>query len=80
VVLDLGYVRMRWFDAVTAANRFLVTHRREEVADRTVQELSCGVYARDECLEGAGTHAADLGLMTAGVVGIMDQQAQSKPG
>jgi hypothetical protein len=54
-MLDLGCVGMRWFDAVTAANRCLITHRWEEVVDRTVQELGCGVYARDESLEG-GLH------------------------
>jgi hypothetical protein len=51
VVFDLGCCSFLWFDDFTASSRFFVTRMREKTAYRPVQELSRGLYSRDELIQ-----------------------------
>src|SRR4029453_12787765 len=51
LVFDLGFFSFLWFDAFTASHRFFVTRMREKTAYRPVQELSRGLYYRDELIQ-----------------------------
>ena len=51
LVFDLGFFSFLWFDDFTAASKFFVTRMREKTAYRTVQELSCGPYHREEIIQ-----------------------------
>ena len=51
LVFDLGFFSFLWFDDFTASHRFFVTRMREKTAYRPVQELSRGLYYRDELIQ-----------------------------
>jgi hypothetical protein len=51
VVCDLGFFSCLWFDDLTDQQKGFVTRRREKTASRTVQELSCGLYDRDQMIQ-----------------------------
>jgi hypothetical protein len=51
LVFDLGFFSVLWFDDFTAAAKCFVTRMREKTAYRTIQELSCGPYHREEIIQ-----------------------------
>ena len=51
LVCALGFFSSLWFDDLTAASKFVVTRMRVTTAYRTIQELSCGPYHREEIIQ-----------------------------
>jgi hypothetical protein len=51
LVFDLGFFSFLWFDDFTDQQKGFVTRMREKTAYRTVQELSCGLYYRDQMIQ-----------------------------
>src|SRR5882724_2729279 len=51
LVFDLGFFSFLWFDDFTDQQKGFVTRMREKTAYRTVQELSYGLYYRDQMIQ-----------------------------
>jgi len=51
LVFDLGFFSCLWCDDFTDQQKGFVTRMREKTAYRTVQELSCGLYDRDQMIQ-----------------------------
>lgn len=55
LVIDLGFFGFEWFDAISAARKYLLTRQKQKVRSQVVKTLACGTSYRDEIIQ-MGVH------------------------